>query len=120
MIVIFHPEAYDEMFESARFFEEKDAGLGFDLIDAIQESVNRILKFPQSPYSTKPIEITSSLPPSSPASKAGLLDTAIEITVATKSIEDFTFSRTRNLTQLLTYYVTSFSLRYNAHDVLLP
>jgi hypothetical protein len=34
------------MLESARFFEEKDAGLGFDLTDAIQESINRIIKFP--------------------------------------------------------------------------
>jgi ParE toxin of type II toxin-antitoxin system, parDE len=48
MIVIFHPEAYNEMFESARFFEEKDTGLGFDLIDAIEESIARIVKFPQS------------------------------------------------------------------------
>jgi hypothetical protein len=46
MNLIFHPEAYEEMLESARFFEEKDAGLGFDLTDAIQESINRIIKFP--------------------------------------------------------------------------
>lgn len=48
MRVIFHPEAYDEMFESARFFEEKTLGLGSDLIDAIQEAISRILKFPRS------------------------------------------------------------------------
>lgn len=42
MNLIFHPEAYEEMLESARFFEEKDAGLGFDLTDAIQGSINRI------------------------------------------------------------------------------
>jgi hypothetical protein len=48
MTFIFHPEAYDEMVESARFFDEKCAGLGFDLIDAIEESINRIVKFPHS------------------------------------------------------------------------
>ncbi len=48
MRFIFHPEAYDEMFESARFFEEKSAGLGSDLIDAIQNSLSRINKFPES------------------------------------------------------------------------
>jgi plasmid stabilization system protein ParE len=36
------------MFESARFFEEKAIGLGSDLIDAIQESISRIVKFPKS------------------------------------------------------------------------
>jgi ParE toxin of type II toxin-antitoxin system, parDE len=48
MKVIFHPEASDEMFESARFFDEKCAGLGSDLITAIQESTRRILQFPES------------------------------------------------------------------------
>ena len=48
MKVIFHPEASDEMFESARFFEEKSAGLGSDLISAIQEATRRILMFPES------------------------------------------------------------------------
>ncbi len=48
MRFIFHPEAYDEMFESARFFDQKSAGLGFDLIDAIQQSINRIVQFPHS------------------------------------------------------------------------
>ena len=48
MKVIFHPEASDEMFESARFFDEKSAGLGSDFISAIQESTRRITQFPQS------------------------------------------------------------------------
>ena len=48
MTHVFHPEAYEEMLESARFFEEKDAGLGLDLTDAIQETINRIAQFPQS------------------------------------------------------------------------
>jgi hypothetical protein len=36
------------MLESARFFEEKCAGLGADLNSAIQEATRRILRFPQS------------------------------------------------------------------------
>ena len=47
MKVVFHPEAYAEMLESARFFEEKSPGLGSDLIAAIQEAIRRIIKFPQ-------------------------------------------------------------------------
>ena len=48
MKLIFHPEAYAEMLESARYFESKTAGLGFDLINAVEESSQRILKFPAS------------------------------------------------------------------------
>lgn len=48
MKVIFHPEAYEEMLESARFFEEKSAGLGSDLIAAIQSATHRLKKFPES------------------------------------------------------------------------
>jgi hypothetical protein len=48
MKVIFHPEAADEMSESARFFDEKSSGLGSDLITAIQESTRRIVQFPES------------------------------------------------------------------------
>ena len=45
MKVIFHPEAYEEMLESARFFEEKSAGLGADLIAAIQGATRRLQNF---------------------------------------------------------------------------
>ena len=48
MKVIFHPDAYDEMLESARFFEEKSPGLGLDLIAAIQDAARRVAKFPKS------------------------------------------------------------------------
>jgi hypothetical protein len=48
MRIIFHPEAYEEMLESARFFDEKAAGLGSDLIRAIEDSTTRIVKFPES------------------------------------------------------------------------
>lgn len=32
MKIVFHPEAREELLESARFFEEKTPGLGWDLI----------------------------------------------------------------------------------------
>ena len=48
MNVVFHPEAYDEMLESARYFENKTPGLGLDLISAIEESTRRIINFPES------------------------------------------------------------------------
>src|SRR5262245_14716734 len=48
MKLIFHPEAYAEMLESARYLEGKTAGLGFDLIDAVQDAARRILRFPAS------------------------------------------------------------------------
>ncbi|HEU4710977.1 MAG TPA: type II toxin-antitoxin system RelE/ParE family toxin [Pyrinomonadaceae bacterium] len=48
MKVVFHPHAYDEMLESSRYLEVKNSGLGLDLLDAIQEAVRRITKFPES------------------------------------------------------------------------
>ena len=48
MKVVFHPHAYDEMLESSRYLEIKNPGLGLDLVNAIQESVRRITKFPES------------------------------------------------------------------------
>ena len=48
MKVVFQPEAFEEMLESARFFEEKSAGLGSDLIAAIQGATRRLLSFPES------------------------------------------------------------------------
>src|SRR5690349_7544686 len=46
MRVVFHPEAYDEMLESARFFNSKNADLGGDLINAVQEATHRIATYP--------------------------------------------------------------------------
>jgi hypothetical protein len=48
MTAIFHPEAYEEMLESARYLEAKTPGLGFDLVKAIHECAQRIIKFPTS------------------------------------------------------------------------
>jgi hypothetical protein len=39
MKVVFHPEAYEEMLESARYFEGKTPGLGFDLITQFKSQV---------------------------------------------------------------------------------
>lgn len=39
MKIVFHPEAYEEMIESARFYEEKDEGLGFKFLDAVEDTI---------------------------------------------------------------------------------
>ena len=45
MKVIFHPEAREELVESARFLEEKTTGLGLDLITAVEQAADRLTKF---------------------------------------------------------------------------
>lgn len=47
MKVIFHPEAREELVESARFLEEKTPGLGLDLIAAVEQAAERLTKFPE-------------------------------------------------------------------------
>lgn len=47
MKIIFHPEAREELLESARFFEEKTLGLGWDLIIAVEQAAHRLTKFPE-------------------------------------------------------------------------
>jgi toxin ParE1/3/4 len=44
----FHPEAYEEMFESARFYEERSEGLGGDFLAAVEETTHRIEQFPDA------------------------------------------------------------------------
>ena len=44
MKIVFHPEAYEEMIESARFYEERDDGLGMRF--AIEDTTRRIRQFP--------------------------------------------------------------------------
>ena len=48
MRAIFHPEASEEMIESARFYEEKSEHLGSDFIAAIEQTAQRILQFPEA------------------------------------------------------------------------
>lgn len=48
MKAIFHPEAYDEMIQSARFFEGRSEGLGLDLLDAVEETTRRIEQTPEA------------------------------------------------------------------------
>jgi len=48
MKVTFHPEASDEMVESARVFEGKSEGLGFDFLAAVEETTHRIEQFPEA------------------------------------------------------------------------
>jgi toxin ParE1/3/4 len=46
MNLIFHPEASEEMLESARFFESKSEGLGSDFLAAVEDTTRRILERP--------------------------------------------------------------------------
>ena len=41
-----HPEAYEEMIESARFYEERDDGLGMRFLEAVEDTTRRIRQFP--------------------------------------------------------------------------
>jgi hypothetical protein len=47
MKVIFHPEAREELVESARFLEEKTTGLSLDLIAAVEQAADRLTRFPE-------------------------------------------------------------------------
>jgi plasmid stabilization system protein ParE len=47
MKIVFHPEAYEEMIESAGFYEERDDGLGLRFLEAVEDTTRRIR---QSPY----------------------------------------------------------------------
>jgi plasmid stabilization system protein ParE len=46
--VIFHPEAHEEMTESARFYEGRSVGFGLDFLTAVEETTRRIEQFPEA------------------------------------------------------------------------
>ena len=48
MRIEFHPEAFEEMLESARFYEERAAGLGGDFLAAVEETPRRIEQCPEA------------------------------------------------------------------------
>ncbi|MCH8269491.1 MAG: type II toxin-antitoxin system RelE/ParE family toxin [Acidobacteria bacterium] len=48
MRIEFHPEACEEMLESARFYEERSEGLGGDFLAAVEETTRRIEQFPDA------------------------------------------------------------------------
>jgi len=48
MKAIFHPEAHEEMIESARFYEGKSEGFGLDFLTAVEETTHRIEQFPEA------------------------------------------------------------------------
>jgi len=48
MKAIFHPEAHQEMIESARFYEEKSEGLGADFLTAVENTTRRIEENPEA------------------------------------------------------------------------
>ncbi len=49
MKVIFHPEASEEKLESARFYEARSEGLGWDFLAAVEETTHRIEEYPAGP-----------------------------------------------------------------------
>ena len=42
MKIVFHPEAYEEMIESAGFYEHRDDGLGLRFLEAVERTTQRI------------------------------------------------------------------------------
>ncbi len=48
MKIEFHPEAYEEMLASARFYEERTEQLGVDFLAAVEETKGRIEQFPEA------------------------------------------------------------------------
>lgn len=48
MRIEFHPEAHEEMLETARFYEERVEGLGTDFLAAVEETTRRIQEFPDA------------------------------------------------------------------------
>jgi plasmid stabilization system protein ParE len=48
MKAIFHPEAHEEMIESARFYEGKSNGFGSDFLNTVEETTRRIEQFPEA------------------------------------------------------------------------
>jgi len=48
MKAIFHPEAHEEMIESARLYEGRCEGLGSDFLTAVEETTRHIEQFPEA------------------------------------------------------------------------
>ena len=48
MKAIFHPEAHEELIESARVYDGRLAGFGSDFLTAVEETTRRIERFPQA------------------------------------------------------------------------
>ena len=48
MKAIFHPEAHEEMIESARFYEGRSEGFGSDFLTAVEQTTRRIEQFPEA------------------------------------------------------------------------
>ena len=48
MLVIFHDEARAELFEAARYYEERGQGLGHALIEDVEQAVRELSESPLS------------------------------------------------------------------------
>jgi plasmid stabilization system protein ParE len=56
MEVIYHPEAEDEVLESARFYERRGKGLGWRFLRAVEEAERRVVNSPHAfPFLDDPI-----------------------------------------------------------------
>ena len=53
MKAIFHPEAHEEMTESARFYERRSEGFGSDFLTAVEQTTRRIEHFLKQVQSIK-------------------------------------------------------------------
>ena len=42
MIPIYHPEASEELIEAADFYEQRESGLGYRFLDALEDSIARL------------------------------------------------------------------------------
>ncbi len=47
MRVTWHPQAEEELIESARFYDQRVAGLGADFLDAVDATIDQIASDPQ-------------------------------------------------------------------------
>jgi plasmid stabilization system protein ParE len=48
MKVVFHEEALEEMLESASYYEERSAGLGWDFLRSVEQAGQRIVASPEA------------------------------------------------------------------------
>lgn len=48
MKVVFHMEALEELLESARYYDQRSEGLGWDFLAAVEQTTRRIAASPQA------------------------------------------------------------------------
>ncbi len=48
MTTAFHEDAYTEMLEAARYYEERALGLGFSFLDEVEAAAGQVLSYPEA------------------------------------------------------------------------